>query len=94
MWTRGGCAPIEFETNDPACTAFHKQVYDEIGQVPIRVRRELRKIDPNEICILHNHDWFLQRHHDYPAQYSKWRRWWRPRDPRTGRFTALIVNGK
>jgi hypothetical protein len=30
LWVRGGCSPIEFETNDRACTEFHSHVYDDI----------------------------------------------------------------
>jgi SGNH domain-containing protein/acyltransferase-like protein len=32
VWTRGGCPPIAFETNDIACSGFHSHVYDEIRQ--------------------------------------------------------------
>lgn len=32
VWARGGCSPIDFETNDAACTAFHRGVYDSIAQ--------------------------------------------------------------
>ncbi len=32
VWARGGCSPIEFETNDRGCTEFHSHVYEGIGQ--------------------------------------------------------------
>jgi hypothetical protein len=30
VWVRGGCSPIDFETNDAACTQFHHDVYEAI----------------------------------------------------------------
>jgi len=32
VWVRGGCAPIDFENNDTACTDFHRDVYDRIAR--------------------------------------------------------------
>jgi peptidoglycan/LPS O-acetylase OafA/YrhL len=28
IWVRGGCSPIDFETNDAACTQFHRDVFE------------------------------------------------------------------
>ena len=30
VWVRGGCSPIEFETNDLACTQFHSRIYEDM----------------------------------------------------------------
>jgi peptidoglycan/LPS O-acetylase OafA/YrhL len=52
VWARGGCSPIDFETNDEACTRFHSRVYDEMA----RYKPDLILVASGNGGAVHLHD--------------------------------------
>ncbi len=52
VWARGGCSPIEFETNDLTCTQFHSRIYEDMA----RFKPDLILVTAGNAGALHLHD--------------------------------------
>ncbi len=52
VWARGGCSPIEFETNDLACTQFHSHILGDMAQF----KPDLILVTAGSGGVVHLHD--------------------------------------